>query len=130
MTRSHAYRIAAAALGAAIAGTVVSAAHAEYRRAPISHSVLKAAKGPTLQLLYKFGCQAQGTPVEFPNDIVIVNKSAHAIPAGTKVKWKMVSMNVSGIKVLPNLAPGAHVFIANAVPGGIPAGSACTVQKI
>lgn len=109
---------------------LASGAQAEYRLSNQFSQTMTIAKPPILQILPKFECRAQGTPVEFPDDIVIINKSSYAIAAGTMVKWQMVGLNSSGYKILPQLAPGGHVYIAHANPGGVQAGAPCTVKKL
>jgi hypothetical protein len=112
------------------AALFASGAQAEYRLSNQLTRTMTIGKAPVLQFLPKFECRAQGTPVEFPDDIIIINKSSYAIAAGTQVKWQMVQLNSSGYKTLPQLAPGQHVFISHANPGGVPAGAACTVPKL
>ncbi|HMQ58373.1 MAG TPA: hypothetical protein PKE65_07475 [Rhizobiaceae bacterium] len=105
-----------------------AAAQAGYRAAPSTSLTLKPSIGVTRLLILK--CQAQGSPVEFPNDIVIRNGGASTVPAGTKVKWQMLGLNSSGVVTLPALGPGQQHFISNANPGGLEAGHPCTVKKI
>ena len=88
---------------------------------------------PTLQKKMQFqstafDCSAQGSPVEFPDDIVVVNKGTATIPAGTTIRWKMVKHGTQGDSVLPVLAPNQHTYIWGALPNGVEAGQKCTVM--
>lgn len=75
---------------------------------------------------YKIGCVADGTPVEFPNDLVLSNKGASAIPAGTKVNWAMAGYGFSGVHTLSSsLQSGASVRVSNVLGSGVEAGKAC-----
>lgn len=84
---------------------------------------------PPVTMFFSFGCVVQGTPVEFPDDIVITNKGPGTVPAGTKAKWTLA--NKTGVVTLPELAKGKTFFVANAFPGGLAAGTPCTavIQK-
>ena len=89
---------------------------------------------PTLQIkpslkviLYKLTCQAQGTPVEFPNDIVITNDGPGAVPNGTKIHWEIAAPHYEGSYTLPALPMGQHVFLNGVAGAGVPAGTPCTV---
>lgn len=131
MTRTT-YRIAALAALVAVSANAAAAANlprnavaAQMERNSSSKALSKAQKG--LQQIAKFDCRAQGTPVEFPDDLVIVNKGAGTIAAGTKVNWRMENSFVQGSYVLPALAPNQHVFVNHANPGGLPAGAKCFV---
>lgn len=111
--------ILAALATAAVAGT--------YQRSGDTSTTLQEVKPLRPQLIAKFDCRAQGTPVEFPDDLVIVNKGAGTLAAGTKINWRMENSFVQGSYVLPTLAPNHQVFVNNANPGGWPAGGKCLV---
>lgn len=122
MTRL-AYKIAAVAAVIAVSANVVAAANTT--RTPQASQTLQKMKPSILQNAVKFDCKAQGTPVEFPNDLVVVNKGPGSISAGTKINWRMENSFTQGSYVLPALAPNQQAFISNANPGGLPAGTKC-----
>jgi len=122
MTRL-AYKIAAVAAVIAVSANVVAAANTT--RKPKASQTLQKVKPSILQYAVKFDCKAQGTPVEFPNDLVVVNKGPGSISAGTKINWRMENSFTQGSYVLPALAPNQQAFISNANPGGLPAGTKC-----
>ena len=77
----------------------------------------------------RIGCVVQGTPVEFPDDIVLTNSGAIAIPAGYKIKWELPGK--TGLYTfVAELAPTKRVFVENAFPGGLQAGVPCTVISV
>ena len=47
--------------------------------------------------LQKLACLHAGPPVEFPDDIILVNKGLSTIPDGTKVLWKMSNLPKQGV---------------------------------
>ena len=122
MTRL-AYKIAAVAAIIAVSANVVAAANTT--RKPQASQTLQKVKPSTLHYAVTFDCKAQGTPVEFPNDLVVVNKGPGNISAGTKINWRMENSFAQGSYVLPALAPNQQAFISNANPGGLPAGTKC-----
>ena len=73
-------------------------------------------------------CVVQGTPVEFPDDILITNESSSTIVQGTKIAWSMTGFP-GGTHVLEeDLAPGKGFYILGALPGGMEAGRKCTAN--
>lgn len=86
-------------------------------------------RAPGFSLKLGFDCVAQGTPVEFPNDIRISNPYDFTTPAGIEVAYAAPYGN-AGVVVLPALKPGHGVFVSNAVPGGIPAGAPCSAVEM
>lgn len=85
---------------------------------------------PNLQFTYSFDCRAQGTPVEFPNDIVIINKGPGVVPQGTQVHWEIAKPNYKGNYTLPALNQGQHIFISGVAGSGVQAGTPCTVTVL
>jgi hypothetical protein len=86
---------------------------------------------PDLQVAYNVACRVQGTPVEFPNDITIINNGPATVPAGTKLHWWMTKPAKQGDHVLgSDLPANKHVLISNAIPGGLPAGMSCGVKVV
>ena len=72
------------------------------------------------------GCAVAGTPSEFPDDIMIVNKGLASMPAGTKVHWSVPSVGKQGNYTLAAaLAPGKGVFLSGVLGGGVEAGKSC-----
>ena len=87
--------------------------------------------GPDLTLSVKVGCVVRGTPVEFPDDIFLSNDGTATIPAGFKVEWEVAAPPTSGIHTFAAaVAPGTGVFVQGALPGGVPAGVACTATPV
>lgn len=93
-----------------------------------SATIVKVPDVAGMSLVMHFGCLVSGTPVEFPNDIKIVNTNGYHTPAGVKVAY-LTPYGKIGTTVLPGLAPGAYHFVSNAIPGGAPAGSTCSAHK-
>lgn len=72
------------------------------------------------------GCSVAGTPVEFPDDIWIMNKGLVAISAGTSVHWAVPAVGKSGNHVLAAaLAPGQGVKVSGVLGSGVEAGKPC-----
>ena len=69
-------------------------------------------------------CRAHGTPIDFPDDIIVTNEGPGFVRAGTKIRWQMDGGS-QGIHVLPALAPSESTYIFKANPGGIPTGRKC-----
>ncbi len=75
----------------------------------------------------RVGCVANGTPSEFPNDILFTNRGSK-LNAGAKLRWRFSSPNISGTYTLTSaLNAGASVRASNVVSGGIEAGRYCSV---
>jgi len=84
-----------------------------------------------LNLSKVVGCSVAGTPSEFPDDIVIMNKGLGTIAAGTKVVWSVPSAGKSGNYTLASaLNPGKGVAVAGVLPGGVEAGKACSAKAL
>ncbi|MCP3970714.1 MAG: hypothetical protein GY717_10460 [Rhodobacteraceae bacterium] len=119
---------------AAIAMTGFTAAQAGSSTPTLSRSVdpgvASVIRGPVINMKISFTCAVNGTPVEFPNDIMIVNPHAFATDAGVKVAWATQNNAFSGVLTLPTLQPGQMHFVSNALPGGLPAGTPCSAQQI
>lgn len=81
--------------------------------------------------IYKLTCVVRGTPVEFPDDIAIINNGPGTVPAGTKVHWSMTAPAKQGdYTFTAPLAPNRLVTISGVLPGGMPAGMPCQVQVV
>lgn len=77
--------------------------------------------------LLPFDCIVQGTPVEFPDDILITNKGTTTVAKGKAFHWTLPNTNRQGDWVLTeDLLPGKSVFASGVLPGGHPAGAKCT----
>jgi acyl-CoA reductase-like NAD-dependent aldehyde dehydrogenase len=84
-----------------------------------------------LNLSKVVGCSVAGTPSEFPDDIVIMNKGLGTIAAGTHIVWSVPSAAKSGNYTLASaLAPGQGVAVAGVLPGGVEAGKACKAKAV
>ena len=87
--------------------------------------------GPVVAVPVKpsFTCVVQGTPVEFPDDIVIKNSGVVVVAKGTKIHWQLPNTSRQGDYTFDaDLAPGASKMLSGVLPGGHPAGAACTVK--
>lgn len=83
---------------------------------------------PQVQLAFKLACKVQGTPVEFPDDIALINNGPGTVAKGTKVHWKLASPAHEGdYTFAAALAPGKVVYLSGVLPGGVEAGKPCTV---
>ncbi len=109
--------------GIAIAATAAEAAR--YRPAQQVQLV------PGMQFIVpvtSLSCVVAGTPVEFPDDIMITNTGNTTLAAGSKINWYLHA-NAYGVHTLAQpLAPTQYVLLAN-VSGGWPAGASCTASK-
>lgn len=115
---------------AAIAFSAMSASTSDakdLRKVPMVKSdssiARTATRGPFVAV--KIGCVVNGTPVEFPNDIWIVNQGSVATKAGLTVQWQTQNNAFSGVVTIPALQPGQGHFVSNALPGGLVAGTPC-----
>jgi hypothetical protein len=88
--------------------------------------------GDILQLAKVAGCQVSGTPVEFPDDIWIMNKGAGKLNAGTKIKWSIpgYSSYAGTHTLVASLNPGQGVKLSGVLPGGVEAGHACSAKAL
>jgi hypothetical protein len=83
-----------------------------------------------MKLVPSVSCKVQGTPVEFPDDIYILNDGAAMVPKGTTIHWSIATSNMQGdYTLLADLERGKGVFISGALPGGHGAGP-CTASII
>jgi hypothetical protein len=88
-------------------------------------------KPPILQVRPVVACAVQGTPSEFPDDVMIFNKGAGVIAAGTKVHWSVPFANKQGNYTLASaLQPGKGVFLGGVLPGGVEAGKPCAAKIV
>lgn len=87
-------------------------------------------KAITAKLKLKMRCAVAGSPVEFPNDIYVANASRFAMRAGKTVHWQITGTSIKGSAVLPALAPGKGVYLSNAIPGGLTAGTPCVATAL
>lgn len=115
---SRIVKIAGAALSALALVTVAQAA--EHKLNPSASK---------LNLSKVVACQVAGTPVEFPDDIWIINKGLGTIAAGTKVTWSVPAAAKTGTYVLASaLAPGKGVMVNGVLAGGVEAGKPCSAK--
>jgi hypothetical protein len=84
-----------------------------------------------LNIGLKLNCFVAGTPVEFPDDLVISNAGLIAVPAGTKIQWSVAVAGEYGFAVLAKtLTPGKSVKLNSVLEGGVELGSACAITAI
>jgi hypothetical protein len=77
------------------------------------------------------GCVVQGTPVEFPDDIVLKNAGMIIVAKGTKIHWSIPGTTRQGdYTFTEDLAVGATKMLSGVLPGGHPAGAPCTVNVL
>lgn len=83
-----------------------------------------------LQILLPIGCVVAGTPVEFPNDIQLVNKAKVALVAGTKIQWSVdgYSTYKGTYTLTQQLAPGKAAFLSGVLGSGVEAGHPCKAK--
>jgi hypothetical protein len=82
-----------------------------------------------VRMKYSLACRAQGTPSEFPDDIVVINNGPGTVPSGSKIHWTMASPAHSGDYTLTAaLAATKGTFIDGVLPGGVEAGKPCTAK--
>jgi hypothetical protein len=83
----------------------------------------------TLPTLAQFDCVVQGTPVEFPDDVLITNKLTTTVAKGKTIHWSIPNTTRQGDWVLTeDLLGGKSFFVSGAVPGGISAGVKCDAK--
>lgn len=84
-----------------------------------------------LNLSKVVGCQVAGTPSEFPDDIVILNRGTGILAAGTKVRWSVPAAGKQGVYVLASsLAPGRGVGVHGVLGAGVEAGKPCSAKTL
>ena len=72
----------------------------------------------------RLSCRVSGDPIDYPDDLWVVNKGPAALPAGTRVGWSV--MRRSGEHTLKAALPvGRGVRISRALPGGTTPASPC-----
>jgi hypothetical protein len=94
----------------------------------ISPAQMQAVRKPVaVSMIQTFDCVVQGTPTEFPDDIVITNKGAGTIAKGKVFHWTIPNTSRQGDWVLTqDLLGGKSVLASGVVGGGHPAGAKCT----
>lgn len=111
--------------------TIVGAALSVLAVATVAAEAGPKLTGVKLNLSKIVGCQVAGTPSEFPDDIVIMNRGFGTIVAGTKVHWSVPSAAMQGNYVLAAaLAPGKGVAVSGVLSGGVEAGKPCSAKTI
>jgi len=92
-------------IGCAAAAAVVAAAAQAESRADWGGSA-------------RLSCRVSGDPVDFPDDLWVVNQGPSALPSGSRVAWTVLGRQ--GEHTLRKaLRPGKGVRIPRAIPGGI-----------
>ena len=72
-------------------------------------------------------CKVQGTPSEFPNDLVVKNKGKETVKAGMFLFWS-VKGRKGEFKLQKDLKSGDFVMINDVLGGGMEAGLECRVE--
>jgi hypothetical protein len=84
-----------------------------------------------LNIGLRLNCAVAGTPVEFPDDLVIANAGLIDVAAGTQIQWQIAAAGQSGIAVLAKtLKPGKSVKFNGVLAGGVEIGTACAITAI
>lgn len=87
---------------------------------------------PTLQtrhfgLQVELSCAVAGTP----HAIVVINRSAEDLPAGTRIKWTLKSEGKRGFFALLGPLAGGETLIAdNVLEGGVDTSAGCVARVI
>lgn len=85
---------------------------------------------PVLTLKLNLKCVAQGSPVEFPDDIYLTNTGTTAIAKGTAIHWEFPNTGRKGdYTFTEDLGAGSSKMVSGVVGGGITAGLPCTVTR-
>jgi hypothetical protein len=110
-----------------------TAAHAQvYRLAPAQttpNAVMQA--NPNIILPHPtMSCIVQGTPVEFPSDVLLRNTSSYTLPAGKWVYWYLHSQANGWHQLSAPLGANAAFYLNNVIPGGWSAGATCSAQVL
>lgn len=84
---------------------------------------------PVKVLDVAIACQVAGTPVEFPDDLLLINQGA-ALSAGTTIKWKVKSAGQGYVQLASDLPTGGSVKASGVLEGGVEAGKPCTAKIV
>ena len=125
-------KLASAAIAALVLSTALAQAATFQLQGNRPQLQQQTATATKLQLAKVAGCIVAGTPVEFPNDVWIVNKGLGKLVAGTKVSWAVSGYSAfKGTHTLvADLTPGQGVHLSNVLPGGVEAGHACSAKAL
>ena len=74
-------------------------------------------------------CKVAGTPVEFPDDLVLINHGA-PLSAGTTIKWKVKSAGQGYVQLPSDLPTGGSMKASGVLGGGVEAGNPCTAKLV
>ncbi|MBI4923939.1 MAG: hypothetical protein HY834_19570 [Devosia nanyangense] len=84
-----------------------------------------------LNIGLRLNCAVAGTPVEFPDDLVIANAGLIDVAAGTQIQWQVAAAGQTGIAVLAKtLKPGKSVKFNGVLAGSVEIGTACAITAI
>jgi hypothetical protein len=84
-----------------------------------------------LNIGLRLNCAVAGTPVEFPDDLVIANAGLIELAAGTQIQWQVAAAGQSGIAVLAKtLRPGKSLKLNGVLAGGVQIGTPCAIVAI
>jgi hypothetical protein len=109
-----------------LAATAATAsAHAQSFK-PVTRDMHRAAP-----YVVPLGCEINGSPAEFPNDLVFFNRGSVTLMAGHKIAWRTFGPAYQNTYTLTaELRPGAAVRANNVLPGGIEAGKPCQARAL
>jgi hypothetical protein len=84
-----------------------------------------------LNVNLSLSCAVAGTPVEFPDDILIANSGLIEIPVGTQIVWQTKAPNLQGTTILAKtLKPGKSVKLNGVLAGGLSPYTKCVIKAI
>jgi hypothetical protein len=84
---------------------------------------------PVLVLDVAIACQVAGTPVEFPDDLLLINHGA-ALSAGTTIKWKVKAAGQGFVQLPKDLPTGGSIKAPGVLGAGVEAGKPCTAKIV
>lgn len=125
MQTKLACQLALAVSGLILAGTSASA-QAPYRpqSGPMTFN-----PGALQVYAPKLNCFIGGTPIEFPDDVVLANVGVSTIQPGTKVHWSIQNYQGNYTFNAP-LTPNHVVLISGVVAAYLGAGTPCSVNFV
>ena len=109
---------------------LATAATAEKHDGGISKELTTAGSGLQREVQGSFNliCKVQGTPIDFPNDVVLLNEGLGPVPKGTVVQWAIDKQQSQGSYTF-NAALGHKqgVTLLDVLPFNIEAGTPCRI---
>jgi hypothetical protein len=87
---------------------------------------VEASKGRSNVQAIRLSCEVSGTPVEFPNDLVVKNNGKESIKKGKTLVWSIKGKK-GEFKLEKDLGAGEFVSILDVLGSGLEAGKKCKV---